>query len=89
MGIWERMTGQSKASANSDPPARYSAGGKQIVCEHCGHDEFDVGEAQLNTAQMSMMNLDWLNPSATTLMCDLCGRIHWYGVKPDRHRHDA
>lgn len=86
MGIWESLTGKSKAAADADAdaPARYIAGGKPIVCEHCGHDEFDEGKAQLNTAEMSLLNMDWLNPSATTLMCDACGRIHWYGVKPER-----
>jgi uncharacterized protein len=84
MGIWEGLKRGSKALAEGDPPARYFAGGKQIVCEHCGHEEFDEGSALLNTAGMSFMNLDWANKSATTLMCDACGRIHWYGIKPDR-----
>ncbi len=84
MGIWEGLKRASKAMTEGDPPARYSAGGKQIICEHCGHEEFDEGSALLNTAGMSFVNLDWANKSATTLMCDACGRIHWYGVKPDR-----
>jgi len=43
MGIWEGVKRASKALVEGNPPARYFAGGKPIVCEHCGHDEFDEG----------------------------------------------
>ena len=84
MGIWAGMKRASKAIADGGGPARYTAGGKMIVCEHCGHVEFDEGRAQLNTAALLFLNLDWANRSATTLMCDACGRIHWYGFAPER-----
>ena len=74
----------SKAIADGGGPAQYTAGGKKIVCRHCGHDRFDEGRAQLNTASLSFLNLDWANRSATTLTCDGCGRIQWYGVAPER-----
>ncbi len=84
MGIWEGVKRASKAMAEGEPPARYFAGGKEIECEHCGHKEFDEGQAQLNTTGLTLLGLDWLNQTATTLMCDSCGRIHWYGVRPER-----
>ena len=83
MGIWEGVKRGTKAIVKSEP-AGYFAGGKQIVCEHCGHQEFNEGHAQLNTSGMTFFGLDWTNKTATTLMCDACGRIHWYGVRPER-----
>lgn len=35
-------------------------------------------EGQLNTKTASLFNLDWINPSATCLVCDKCGFIHWF-----------
>jgi hypothetical protein len=84
MGIWESVKRATKAIAQGDPPSRYFAGGKQIVCEHCGHGLFDEGAAQLNTAGMTFFGLDWANKTATTLMCDACGRIQWYAIRPER-----
>ena len=84
MGIWEGVKRASKTLVDGPPPAKYFAGGKQIVCEHCDHDQFDEGKAQLNTVGMTFLGMDWANKTATTLMCDACGRIHWYGVPPER-----
>jgi hypothetical protein len=49
-------------------PGQYAADGKKILCPHCGGDTFAQGAAQLNTAGMSFLNLDWANKSATTLV---------------------
>ena len=84
MGIWEGVKRGSKALIEGDPPARYLAGGRPVFCEHCHSDVFHEGEAQLNTAGVTFLQLDWANKCATTLMCNTCGRIHWYGIKPER-----
>lgn len=85
MGIWNGLKRASRAIAESTGPAKYSAGGKQVRCEHCGRDQFTEGNAQLNTAGMTFMGLDWANQTATTLTCHACGRIHWFGIRPQRH----
>ena len=36
----------------------------------------------MNTVGMSFAGLDWANMTATTLMCDDCGLVHWFGEAP-------
>jgi len=43
---------------------------------------FDKSEAQLNTAGMTFLNLEWANRSATTLICTTCSRIEWFLNEP-------
>ena len=62
---------------------RYSVAGKPVRCAHCGHDHFVEGRAQLNTAGLSFLNLDWANRSAATLACTSCGRIEWFLSDPE------
>ena len=50
----------------------------QITCLHCKHDLFVEGKALLNTRGLTFFGLDWLNESATTLLCSQCGFIHWF-----------
>ena len=59
-------------------PMSYEVLGKPLTCQICGHDEFTKREAQLNTAGMSFMNLDWANASAVCFVCVKCGYIHWF-----------
>ncbi|WP_339063490.1 zinc ribbon domain-containing protein [Tepidibacillus marianensis] len=65
-------------------PGRYMAGGIKVKCPHCENEIFEEGSAQLNTAGMSFLDLDWLNKSATVLSCTNCGLIQWYGKSPER-----
>ena len=80
----DRLKKGAKAFKDSFGPSRYSAGGFEIVCPHCKNNEFKEGVAQLNTAGMSFINLDWLNKSATTLICSRCGLIQWFNGEPKR-----
>ncbi|MDO4596604.1 MAG: DNA-binding protein [Coriobacteriaceae bacterium] len=59
----------------------YEAGGRQIVCGHCGNTTFTRREAQLNTQMMSLFDLDGLNASALALVCTECGHLEWF-VEP-------
>ncbi len=84
MSIWESIKQVSKAVIGELGPGEYMAAGRKIRCPHCGGTYFIEGSAQLNTAGMTFLGLDWANRSATTLMCDHCGYIQWYGEKPER-----
>jgi hypothetical protein len=62
---------------------RYTVAGRTVSCTHCHADRFVEGRAQLNTAGMTFLNLDWANRSAATLTCTACGRIEWFLTDPE------
>ena len=75
------------AKAFVDPTmggSRYALVDRTVQCSHCGGEEFTEGSAQLNTAGMTFIGLDWVNESATTLVCNACGKIDWFLQKPDK-----
>jgi hypothetical protein len=59
-------------------PAPVNVAGVDLRCQVCENDKFFHRRAQLNTAMMSLFDLDWLNPSAECLLCSNCGYIHWF-----------
>jgi hypothetical protein len=65
-------------------PGQYALAGKVITCPHCGRDVFEKREAQLNTALRTFFNMDWLDESATVLVCVECGQIQWFGKSPTK-----
>lgn len=60
----------------------FAVAGKGVVCTHCAGNRFIEGRAQLNTAGMTFLNLDWANRSAATLTCTACGHIEWFLADP-------
>lgn len=72
---------QAMGDAPSGEP--FTVAGKRVVCPHCSCDRFVEGRAQLNTAGMTFLNLDWANRSAATLTCTSCGRIEWFLADPE------
>lgn len=64
---------------SKNKPCEYEIEGELLECTHCRHTEFLKGEALLNTVGMTLLRLDWANQTATTLICDRCGLIHWFG----------
>lgn len=62
----------------------YSINGVQLKCVHCGHQHFEPAEAQLNTAGLTFLNLDWANRSASVLICKKCTFIMWFLEEPTR-----
>ena len=63
---------------------RYRIAGIEVKCPHCGDDDFETGTAMLNTAGLTLLNLDWANRTAHTLICVKCSRIQWFLQKPER-----
>ncbi len=59
-------------------PDTVTLGALQLHCEICKHDRFWKKEAQLNTAVATLINFDWVNPTATCCVCSGCGYIHWF-----------
>ena len=51
-------------------PGQYEAGGRQVVCPHCGGNTFAEHEALLNTTGATIDKLDRLNKSGAALMCE-------------------
>jgi len=62
---------------------RYVVAGKLVTCGHCSGEQFVEGRAQLNSAGLTFLNLDWANRSAATLACTACGRIEWFLADPE------
>ncbi len=67
---------------------RYRIAGTELVCGHCGGNDFRAGKAQLNTALMTFLDLDWLNRTAMTFLCTRCGRIEWFLTAADEFPDD-
>jgi uncharacterized protein len=70
-------------------PGQYEAGGRQVVCAHCGGKNFAEHEALLNTTGATFVKLDWLNKSGTALICENCGLIQWFGKRPESTSQDV
>ncbi len=64
--------------ALNDKQTPFEVNGIAVTCSHCGGVSFDKSKAQLNTAGLSFLDLDWANRSATVLICDTCGKIEWF-----------
>lgn len=74
------MTRKSKEAI----PGEYSLAGRSVHCPHCQGTQFIAGEAQLNTAFATLIELDWLNKTAAILTCTSCSQIQWFRVQPSR-----
>jgi predicted nucleic-acid-binding Zn-ribbon protein len=57
--------------------------GRRVRCTHCGGTSFVARQAQLNTAGLSFLDLDWANKSGTALVCVRCSLIQWFANKPE------
>jgi predicted nucleic-acid-binding Zn-ribbon protein len=73
----------AKSMSAGPTPERFEVAGKPVRCPHCGGEHFIEGRAQLNTAGLTFVGLDWANRSAATLACTECGRIEWFLADPE------
>jgi predicted nucleic-acid-binding Zn-ribbon protein len=71
-------------TVREDQAARFLAAGMEVACPQCHNNLFRSGRAQLNTAALSFLNLDWANRSATTLVCSQCSLVSWFLEAPAR-----
>lgn len=75
MGFVKSFKAAYKGELDGKP---YSVANQRVTCSHCGCDHFYKSEAQLNTAGMTFLNLDWMNKNATVLKCVICGHLEWF-----------
>ncbi|WP_100655582.1 hypothetical protein [Alteromonas flava] len=79
MSYFKKLGKGLKGALNAIHADEYEINNHKIKCIHCGHQRFELGEAQLNTAGLTFLNLDWANRSAYILMCKECSHIIWFG----------
>ncbi|MGH9309552.1 MAG: hypothetical protein ACRD1U_09270 [Vicinamibacterales bacterium] len=84
--FFDALKAGARAFKEGTQPGEYSIAGRPIRCPHCGERKFALGSALLNTRVRSAFNVDWTDPSATTLVCAECGRIEWYATEPEATR---
>lgn len=56
----------------------YEVVGIRVTCSHCGSTGFTAQDILLNTWLLSLLRIDWLDSSATVLVCDHCGHLTWF-----------
>ncbi len=61
---------------------RFEATGTPVACPHCRGNRFHAREILLNTRGLTFLKLDWMNRSATALVCAACGQVQLFAVKP-------
>lgn len=61
---------------------RFEAGGREVACGHCQGLVFQPREVLLNSRGLTFLNLDWLNRSATALVCANCGLVQLFTPPP-------
>ncbi len=66
------------------PSGKYETGGIPVICPHCRGREFLARDVLLNTRGLTFFKLDFLNRSATALICTQCGLIQFFagGASP-------
>jgi len=62
----------------------FAVDGRDIRCVQCGNKTFERGTAQLNTAVLTFLDLDWANRSAYILSCKKCSHTMWFLKEPNR-----
>ncbi len=82
--FWTALTRAAKAAAGAFGPSKYSVEGKEVTCPHAATKNSLRGSAQLHTAGMTFIGLEWAQQSAYTLLCSRCGRIEWFMQRPER-----
>ena len=81
-GIGKQGGIMGSENSSNEPPiedgASYEVADRIVDCSHCGSKRFEKSTAQLNTAGLTFLGLDWANRNATILICARCGHIEWF-----------
>ena len=64
--------------AKSNTAAPFVTHNKALRCHFCDHDRFFQREGKIQTTGLTFFDLDWLNRSATCVVCERCGYVHWF-----------
>ncbi|MCL2883310.1 MAG: DNA-binding protein [Coriobacteriia bacterium] len=73
-----------KKARAGEPGDEFVVQGTKVSCPHCGSTHFDKRNAQLNTAGLTFLGLDWTNTTASVLVCASCGRLEWFIKEPEQ-----
>ena len=76
-----------KGFQTANDPVAYTIADKQSRCPHCGETTFFTRRSLLATRGSAGVDLEWLSPSATILICAECGRIEWFAHEPTEIPH--
>jgi hypothetical protein len=66
------------SSKQKPKPEEVRVNGRLLECQICGHRQFWIRSAQLNTAASSFFGLDRTDHSATCFICGGCTYVHWF-----------
>ncbi len=65
-------------------PFKYALKGKDFQCSHCGNSLFHRAKGRTRAEFMTMVDLDFLEPEMTLLVCSECGVVFWVNEEPQR-----
>jgi predicted nucleic-acid-binding Zn-ribbon protein len=66
-----------ESASGAGAPSCFEIAGKQVVCPHCGGDEFHRENALVDRTLFSN-RVTFADEGVSTLTCDNCGRIEWF-----------
>ncbi|MCX7553625.1 zinc ribbon domain-containing protein [Marinicella sp. S1101] len=84
MSFFKTLKRGFKGAAKAVSADSYVINGMAVNCVHCGGKHFDEGQAQMNTAGLTFLNLDWANKSATVMVCKTCTHVMWFARSPEK-----
>jgi hypothetical protein len=73
-----------RARASRPGGDQFVAAERPVICPQCGGDRFDTREALLNSTVLTAVGLDWLDRSATAMICTRCTHITFFAKRPER-----
>ena len=84
MSFFKTMRKGLKGAIKAVHSDKFTVNGVKVRCVHCQHEHFSSGNAQLNTAGLTLLNLDWANKSASVLVCKKCSHLMWFADNPKK-----